>query len=1227
MTIPKNIDVKSIELHFNIIQKNHEVYLKKQNAEALKSVLGDRATSPLVNEYLDRIRAYHAGKESQSAMQAAISEPTTAEKLKAGMFATLVGGLVAGGTFVGEQHAGSKDLFGVVTAAQAGFAGVIGASVSALLYAGWSKSAEKPGATQLKKLEEGMQGEGFSKKYNHLAQGIVQLFHFRECLLLDLDEDKHGKMRDLFITHYLKNKEAFDLDAFKVAVELFFLQELEAFFNNAFDEIYTLHEQEMQADREHGAFVSWFKKHFESSRHREQFTQQLQLQFMNQCIGFLDRELEEKGFMGRHPFFMASLSGFIATCVAVSLFAVFLPVLPIVGLIAIGVVIAALAAVGTYMVITKNDNWFFKRDEANRAALKTDIKNVSTRRDKLQRIVARVVQTTAKELADLVKYEKQDKQSLGTFFHFEDQKQVAMGASRAWYREYKKRFIENEIVEDDLKAIIKQIIIDAQSQSLACQKALQDYMAEPEKHGKFLHESAGEAGFKVLDQFIKDTQAYLKSADTLSSRRTFELVQKIKEQILEIVASLPTALNTKPLPDMLVQFYTKSVEDGGLGGLGYELEQVRSFFPAVSEATGVDTHHPYLGLVNTALTINDRLTSSPHAATIFQGHGQYRKLLGLSTYSSQADEAITASNIDEFLLGSFDFLCSLNDYASKTDWDKPLKNTNEFIVYRVLLITQLAALCDPINTRVDDFVQNKIQQFAAQKLNYSPEIAFDDIANQAVLLELEPRKPESLRHIENAIGTACSVADLAHFAEAVRVDMAYVSTSLTRRDLIAFAAADYQKKNGSKRIFSCCEPLDPQNSPAFLATVQATILDTTEFLETIKTQNLLQQTSTIDVYNRIFQDEIKQLEQAIIKSMTRLQSTLSLRSDKLSNLQQAQDELLAFKARVPAIEALDPVVEVPKESVATVAGAVILETPIDAVLHAASPLDHTASPMPVDIPARAHTSAFVPEVIIHSQLCKDAHNTSLPLDFLQDNGWRLDTDAMQALAASLHSSAEPTPAPSLHASVVEADPKHTPSENQVAANDSKLSDMPHAGPAPEITSDTRPEHLGAGRNPSPAISILSLFGDASNSRHKAPDALQVIKDFTDYLDRYIHSEQTQITEESVAGFFAKAIPSNTVGAGHQHSRAVKIAAATALKNAVGEVRRGHPTTWDVHNASLTQQKGHQSETVTMREVCEGDKANRHLKNSVDNFLRKLGKKELDEVFAMQIAPEHGHAAP
>ena len=59
------------------------------------------------------------------------------------------------------------------------------------------------------------------------------------------------------------------------------------------------------------------------------------------------------------------------------------------------------------MVITKNDNWFFKRDEANRAALKTDIKNVSTRRDKLQRIVARVVQTTAKELADLVKYEKQ----------------------------------------------------------------------------------------------------------------------------------------------------------------------------------------------------------------------------------------------------------------------------------------------------------------------------------------------------------------------------------------------------------------------------------------------------------------------------------------------------------------------------------------------------------------------------------------------------------------------------------------------------------------------------------------------------------------------------------------------------------------------------------------------------------------------------------------------------
>ena len=177
----------------------------------------------------------------------------------------------------------------------------------------------------------------------------------------------------------------------------------------------------------------------------------------------------------------------------------------------------------------------------------------------------------------------------------------------------------------------------------------------------------------------------------------FELVEKIKQQVLEIVAAVPQGTRQTTLPKELVDFYTRPVTAGGLGGLVQDLEQVRSLAPIVAPQQIVDELHPYYQMLVTAQRFNYALSQDPNKASIFIGDADYRAMLGLriDSPSERVEAKINAGNIQSYLNHSLDFLYSLNkplQIDDSTNLDTPFVNTKEFVLYRTLLIKQ-SGLC------------------------------------------------------------------------------------------------------------------------------------------------------------------------------------------------------------------------------------------------------------------------------------------------------------------------------------------------------------------------------------------------------------------------------------------------------------------------------------------------------------------------------------------------------
>ena len=841
---------KSADEYISIIKKNHQDYLNAQMVTHL-SIMGAESKKALIDRYLSYIKSYRVLKKDE--LDDDIRGPSIADKAKRGAISALIGMAVGAFVFTKEQSTPSVDMFGAKAAVQGGFAAAIGVSCGALIYATWDISSEKPAHADLDACKEEMKKAGFTEeKYAKLSENLVKLFHYRECLLLKADDKDTVNMRSEFKSQYFSSKPARDFDEsdFNLAVEVYFLEELNALFYQTFQKINQVHDQEIQDEKQANKFMQWMKKHFDSDENRNKFTQQMQIEFMKECIRFLEKAMYQPSFIGQYTIIPDLIAGLVIGALAVGFFAVTTVFMPVFALICVGIVAGTLAAIGTHMAITQSDELYYKRDKVNRDAIQAAIKNVALEQKRLNTLIQKVVVTTKQDLAELKKYNEDNKSGIIKTLKGDSKKHIAQGSVKAWIREYASRFTESKTVEIDLPKRIEALINMAQAQTDELQTALSTWM-ESKAHNSPVPDS--------LTQFINDTMEYLEDPEHADFIETFESVQKIKEQVLEIVGGIPCAYLDKPLPKALINFYIAPVLKGGLGGLKSDLDQVRRLAPVVADR-GTYPQHPYQLFLTIAAAIDFKLKKIPKGQLIFYGDSQYRKMLGLSYYPGvHIEDKINDSNIEEYLNNSFDFLCLLNQYETSTDWKTPFKNNDAFILYRMLLVKQLANLTDPNNIRVDYIVKETINAFARTKLNYNPDVAFDDILHQALLITPD----NSGGVIKDPLDNFRSITELSYIADAIRVDMAYVSNSLSAEQLITFEANQFLLNDAEKIIFghNATGKLLPECSDYFYTQIEETITTSTAFIALIKQHALLKEIGTIEIFLQIIASEINTIQQ------------------------------------------------------------------------------------------------------------------------------------------------------------------------------------------------------------------------------------------------------------------------------------------------------------------------------------------------------------------------------
>jgi len=216
----------SIDQYFETIKDSYNRYLQSKMVTHF-AIVGIENKKAIIDIYLDYIKNYR--ELEKNSLDDAVRDPTANEILSRGALSLLLGMGAGAAVFTGEQKLPSTDMFGAKTATQGGFAAVIGASCSSLIYQAWSKSQEKPANADANSCKEEMKKAGFTEsKFAELSLELVKLFYFRECLL---DKSK-GAMRTGFKVRYFteSNTQLFDNKDFNLALEVYFLQQLNELF-------------------------------------------------------------------------------------------------------------------------------------------------------------------------------------------------------------------------------------------------------------------------------------------------------------------------------------------------------------------------------------------------------------------------------------------------------------------------------------------------------------------------------------------------------------------------------------------------------------------------------------------------------------------------------------------------------------------------------------------------------------------------------------------------------------------------------------------------------------------------------------------------------------------------------------------------------------------------------------------------------------------------------------
>lgn len=873
----KGLDSREITV-INAIHRNHQQQIKNQMV-AHFTVYFDQSMHPdkiyswleqieetrlLANQYLESI-APSASLDDQKALQKATSGSVYFfNKIK-----LLIPEKIRIYFANSEPPSTGPLLFKLITAEL--FSGILNKSIISVLFdyfrakfSGSEEDAQKQFAASLEKQPE--LSHLIKKECEYISVELIKLFHFREMLLLGKlsNEPFEPNARQEFISR--AKLETQSVESINTAIELYFAKELSAIFNSGFQFLYKVHEIEIQSEL-HSVFIKWINQFTESDKIRLAFTQEIQLKFMLVSRDFLLGKLNQPTFLARHPIFFSLTTGVITGfALGITL------ALTVGGAIAWPLALGALvlAGIGTYFLINKVSLFAFKRSSKNREQIQQSINMINNEYLRLSKVMLEKKNTSN----DAIEQTKNFAQVNQQFLKVIEEEKVARGSISGWLREYASRYRHSKAVEVDLGDEYKHIIIQSRTQT------------------DELTTSLNKNEFHVLKAWIKGTHAYLGSAKNQDVIQDFELIHKIKEQVLEIVSHI------NYVPPKLLEFYCLSIASGGLGGNESDFAYVKRFFPR-HEITGLE-QNPYKFLCDTALKLFKDHEPYHNAKPIFLGDPEYRQMLGIARGNHKL--SITAENVESYLKNSYTFLLSLCHKISPglglDPLQQPAQISEEFILYRMLLLKQLTSLCNAEHKEISTEVKIKISKFIQKHFNQDPRILFDNLANQHFLLNKEIQQSKIFK---NNDGVMVNGAELDNIQQAINLDIVYNSFRFKLQDVLHYYINDFFKHHKCQNTVLFAyrvseQELNPQGTIQYNQLLTQFCENTSAFFQACTSNEALTETNILECYKYNISLQIYRTQLRIIKDIKHLNqpNTLHESTQQIELLLQSFEKLNSF---------------------------------------------------------------------------------------------------------------------------------------------------------------------------------------------------------------------------------------------------------------------------------------------------------------------------------------------
>lgn len=884
----RNIMVKLIDKSQKIIktiQKNHKELLQVRMATHLNAKTNLGVDPKVIMGWLEHIKDVKEIEEPY--LKHVVDTPNLAEKLGSGALAALVGGGVGSGLFFGLKlfntsvpgliksafGLGTGDSRSVVEQTASGlFSGAVGALIATVVYKSYIAQYKGDKAQAEEEFEKEINSkDGFSKnikeKSKEISEQLIKLFHFREMLLL-------GKMgtnpleidaREAFIKRAnLKNQSEAAINA---AIETYFLRELSTLFNDGFQELYEAHAQEIDQEKA-SPFRKWFHQFFDSAQVRQSFTQQIQIDFMKLCQAYLLEEKNEPTFFAKYPKSTATIGGLLVGALVLGTLALALGGPITWGIAAIALVAFAVATVAIYLSVTRIDKLHYKRSEANRNEIDYAVEQVENEFLRLEKEVAHRKPTSEVNVKEIKNFDKANASLLGLA-----DKHIARGTMEGWLRDYAARYRHSKTIEIDMGEKYIELVNASEEQTQA------------------LIDSITQANIDPLKKFIADTTAYLKKNENQDTIEEFQLIHKIKEQVIHIVAS------TKALPDELEKFYTLPISEGGLGGVKSDLSAVINLAPINSKPTTENKNV----LLDAAYLIfkSDELLYS--GKKWLKGDAELRSMLGLP--KGKADESalladLSIDTVDAYLKNSYEFLFMLNPPihpGNINPLEQALSISPQFRLYKTLLLKQLANLCDPSNSSVDPLVKSRIKEFVKERFLINPELVFDDLMNQHLMME---ELDETAGFVLDRNGITIYKNQLQNVAHAIHLNIAYNSVFMTPRIVLDCHIREFLTQNKlSAGVFAYDRAetqLNPQGSQQFVQDVATYITNTKNFLDNSNAIPCLKKTGIRECYKAAMSAQVYQIMLRIAKDINEMKADDPQKDTKQAHLLEAFKALRSF---------------------------------------------------------------------------------------------------------------------------------------------------------------------------------------------------------------------------------------------------------------------------------------------------------------------------------------------